>query len=470
MGLGVWLKQVWTLARHSVLQAIRMKVVLIILIFLVIVGVALPAILKSDGTQAGQIRLIFTYYFYFIVIMLSVLTVFLSSATLNQEIKNQHILLLDPKPVSRGTVLVGKWLGVMIVDAALLAVMLVITYGFVKYFGQRFPGQSEAQHETLSAQLLVAWKAGVPPSPDVEELAREKFELLKKQQMLVEHKSEESQYELLRETIEKRAKVAPPYQPVTFVISGVPKVPADKKLAFRFRYGSSASKTDYEVFGRFRFKDAHGKDITEPHLWAYKVDTVHAFSVPPSVVRDDGTVEIEYTNFDPNGNTAWFPARDGLCLLFPVTTMGANFVRAGTMIFLWLAFFAMVGIFASTSLSFPVAVLLTATVLVVALLKGLITSDFIPKLVAFGPDVAPPWMAESVGDTILHGILRSFVAIFPGFSDYNVVPLISEGCYIGNWSILTSFFWLVVVRGGVLALLGWYLYSRRELAALTPTA
>ena len=136
--MGV-IKQIWTIARQSVLQAIRMKIVLILIAFLVVLVPALPLLLKSDNTHEGQIRMMITYSVYLTSFFLSVLTLFLSCVTLNIEIKHQHMFLLDPKPISRGTLLVGKWVGVMLINAVLLVAMLGVTYGLVRYFGRQWP-------------------------------------------------------------------------------------------------------------------------------------------------------------------------------------------------------------------------------------------------------------------------------------------------------------------------------------------
>lgn len=479
MALLNWLKQVWTLACHSVLQAIRMKVVLIIVVFLVIIAVALPAILRSDGTQEGQIKLILTYYLYFVTVMLSVLTVFLSSATLNQEIKNQHILLLDPKPVGRGTVLVGKWLGVMIINAALLAIMLGVTYGFVKYFGRKLPGQPEDAHLVLRQNLLTAREAAQPPMPDVAKIVESHLEFLKRNNLMPPRKSEEWVRGQLTANTVKRAVSALPGRPVSWVIKGVPQLDETDWLTVRFRHHSSAASRDHEVLDLFVFVDRNGKKITEPFMRKFKVDAPHKFFVRPDVVGKDGTVRIQYVNLDPEVEVL-FPAVGGLQLLYPKATMGENFVRVGAMIFFQLAFYAMVGIFASTFLSFPVAVLLTASVFFIAMMKDLIYVEFIPKVTVFGPDMAPPGTPQPFGDVLLRNVLAMFFAIFPGFGEYNTIPLISEGYCVpsvsggflgifGGPSLLKCFVWVPLVRGGILALVGWYLFWRRELAVLAPT-
>ena len=108
--------QVWTIARHSLVQAFRMKIAVVLIVFMLIMVPSLPFLLQSDNTHEGLLRMLITYQIYLISFLLGVLTLFLSAITLNTEIKNQHIFLLDPKPVARGTLLLGKWCGVMLIN------------------------------------------------------------------------------------------------------------------------------------------------------------------------------------------------------------------------------------------------------------------------------------------------------------------------------------------------------------------
>src|SRR5208283_4797287 len=101
----------------------------------------------------GQLRLVITYSVMLITFLLGVLTLFLSAITLNTEIKNQHIYLLDPKPISRGTLLLGKWCGVMLVNLILLTVMLGATYGFLKYLGRRMKGESQQGYNLVRSEV-----------------------------------------------------------------------------------------------------------------------------------------------------------------------------------------------------------------------------------------------------------------------------------------------------------------------------
>ena len=137
--MGFWpaLKQVWTIARHSILQALRMKVALVLVGFMVVLLVVMPYVLKSDQTHEGQAKIFITYSMYLISFVLSVLTLLLSTAALWMEVKGRQILMLDTKPISRGTLLLGKWAGVMLINVVLVVVMFTTTYLLLVFWVSR---------------------------------------------------------------------------------------------------------------------------------------------------------------------------------------------------------------------------------------------------------------------------------------------------------------------------------------------
>ena len=467
-------KQIWTIARHSVVQAIRMKVVIILVAFLLVLVPALPFLLKSDDTVAGQIRMIVTYCVYLTSFLLSILTLFLSAMTLNSEIKGQHIFLLDPKPVPRGVVLLGKWLGVMLINLALLSLMLGATYGLVRYFGrlekvegpEAYQEARRLEHERLKANVLTALEVRQPPLPaDMGERLDNEVARLKEENLMPEGKTEAWVRQRLFERFSKSgAAVVPPHGTVTWVISDIPKF--DGWLVVRFRHYGDKGPYDYALPGEFHVNE--GGQPSSFYPGPFQVGAGQTFAVPSSVVQEDGTVEIRYANRDEKV-AALFPFQEGITVLFPRATLAENFVRAGIMILLRLTFIAIVGIFASTFLSFPVAVLLTMVVFTVGQFSSFLFTDVLKDVFLFGPDAVPPGTPLHPLDEFTRSAIYYFFRLFPSFHQYDIVPAISSGQFIRTGWIFWCFVWLPLVRGGVLAVAGWIIFNRRELAALTPT-
>jgi hypothetical protein len=471
------LYQVWTIARHSLVQAMRMKVAIVLVVFTLIMVVALPLLLQQPGeTHEDHLRMVITYPIYLITFLLGILTLFLSTMTLSTEIKNQHIFLLDPKPVSRGTLLIGKWCGVMLINLILLTVMLGATYGFVKYLGRKGQGESQQGYDLVKWEVLSARRVAQPPLPPLDEWVKTEVNNIVAKGEVPEGKSLQWVEQQVRARLSKAAWVVPPGGVMTWTVKDLPKSLSKSKgaVVIRFRHFADAGSSETLLPGKFIVNE-HGQPYSTRED-AFSVEKSHFFGVPAEEVKPDGTLEISYQNTyappqedkeAPPVIRAMFPFEDGIQVLYPAATFGENVIRAGAVIFMRLAFVAMVGIWASTFLSFPVAVLLSLVVFMVGYFADFILNDLVGQMIVFGTSMAPPWMPANPVDNLIRNVFASILMLFPNFAKFDVVTNLSEGMLISMASVFDCFLWLVLIRGGVLTLTGWLIFKRRELAAAT---
>ena len=464
MGLWDLLKQTWTIARHSLTQAIRMKIVLVLVAFLIVLVPLVPIVIKSDNTHAGQVKLIITYCFYLTSFFLSVLTLFLSASTLNTEIRHQHIFLLDPKPVPRCIVLLGKWLGVMLINTVLLAAMMATTYGLVRWYSRPQPGESPMGYAQFKAEMLTARESRRPPQPKVEEWVEKEFQLRKDKGMLPKNRSEDWLRAKIREQLAKAAWRVPPNGTVKWVIEDVPEF--DGVLVVHFMHHSDSGKQHYLISGEFVVNES-GQPISRL-MQPFQINKHHTFGVPKGVRRDDGTVEIRYTNYDKQGVAALFPFQTGIEVLYPAGSLAENFFRGGLMILLKLTLIAILGIFASTFLSFPVAILFVIAVFMVGHMINFVFVDILEDLYVFGSQYDKPGSQIHPYDNALRTAIYYFFNLFPNFGRYDVTRNLQEGYIIGNMVLFKCFMAFPFIRGGILAVAGWYIFRRRELAVISP--
>lgn len=477
------LSQIWTIARHSILQAIRMRMVIILVIFLMVLVVALPFLLRSDNTHDGQLRMVITYSTYLVSFLLSVLTLFLSAITLNTEIKNQHIFLMDPKPVSRGVVLLGKWLGVMLINLVLLAGMLAMSYGLVRYLARPMKGEPPQSYKLLvQDQVLTARRIAAPARPDLTERVEQEIRMMKEKGLMPEQKSEGWVRSRLYERMSKSAWIIPPGYKASWKIYDVPEFKDPCTLIIRFRHFGDKGAYDHKIVGTFLVNES-GQPMSKL-TDDFQVSKPHSFGVPSTVVREEEigegpvkkkvrVVEISYLNEDPStesepGVAALFPFEDGIQVMYPAASLANNYVRAGVMILLRLTFIAIVGIFASTFLSFPVAVLLSLVVFMIGHMADFVMGDLLSDLYLFGTSAVPPGTPLHGGDQAIRAVLSWFFLLFPNFNAYDITPALADGQVINAGAIWHCFLWLPLIRGGILAVAAWYIFRRRELAALTP--
>jgi ABC-type transport system involved in multi-copper enzyme maturation permease subunit len=122
------LRRTLAMAQLTVLEAIRRK---IIWAFVVFVLLLMFASLFLDGISDNPARIYLSIVLnssYFLILLLSVV---LSTFSLPNEVKNRTIYSLVTKPIRAGEIVLGKILGFTVIGTVVLAVMCVVSYGFV---------------------------------------------------------------------------------------------------------------------------------------------------------------------------------------------------------------------------------------------------------------------------------------------------------------------------------------------------
>src|SRR3954465_1549815 len=106
--------------------------------------VALPLLLKDDGTARGFTQILLTYTLSVITTLLGFSTLWLACGTLARDVEDCQMQMVAVKPVARWEIWLGKWLGLLMLNAALLAVAGGSVYGLLQWRAKRLP---EAQQK-----------------------------------------------------------------------------------------------------------------------------------------------------------------------------------------------------------------------------------------------------------------------------------------------------------------------------------
>src|SRR6266536_3632907 len=115
--------------------------------------VALPLLLKDDGTARGFIQIMLTYTLSVITTLLGFSTLWLACGTLARDIEDCQMQMVAVKPIARWQIWLGKWLGILLLDATLLAVAGASVYGLLQWRAQRLPA---GEREILRNEIFVA--------------------------------------------------------------------------------------------------------------------------------------------------------------------------------------------------------------------------------------------------------------------------------------------------------------------------
>ncbi len=467
------MNKIWAIATHMAAEGVRMRIAAVVIAVYMILMPSLPFLLKGDGTLHGHVQVIITYSLLLASILLSVLTLALSTGSLCLEIRDKQMFLLDTKPVQRWQILAGKWIGVMLINAALLAFMGLSSYGFIRFLASRRgtleEAQFKAEQDKLHNQVLCARRSFKPPKPDIEKMVLRRLRELKKANRIPEGMTEEEARRLVRSRLLNRLKSVPYGFVRRWKFTGLPvRRYGWRHFTVRFKYYLGNEWTSTEVDGYWRFR-AKGAKQSLDVATRFTSGNFHEFNVPLDVVSPKGELVVEFVNTDRHRVSASFPLDDGLELLFPVSGFAANLTRGLILMACKLGFLAAAGLLCSTFLTLPVAVTLA---LCIYLLSGL--SGFIEDMVrspALFTSLRPNETGQMVSvptlpKTILKWYLTALTYIMPPFKEFQVVGKLNAGREI-SWTVVGKAAAIVLLlRGGVLALLAARIFARRELADL----
>jgi hypothetical protein len=115
--------------------------------------VLLPLLIKDDGTARGFAQILLTYTLSTITLLLGFATLWLSCGVLARDIEDCQMQMVVVKPIPRWQIWLGKWIGVISLNAALLTVAGTAVYGVLIYRAGLLP---EKERQTLYSEILIA--------------------------------------------------------------------------------------------------------------------------------------------------------------------------------------------------------------------------------------------------------------------------------------------------------------------------
>lgn len=474
---------IWAVARKMILEAINHRVVLVLLVFLLVVTPSLPFILQTEGNVKSQAQIVFTYALFTATILLSLLAIFTATASICGEVERQQVHVTDCKPLGRWQFILGKWLGIVVMCAALLFVMAGSVYGLVRYIARErdYSGLSEweaakkkAQREKLFDEVFVTRIARKLPKPDISAAVWKELDKLREMGELerLGGKEEYTKQELARRILLARHSILP-RGARRWVIQGLQ--PGKEGSVFvRFKLYSGSHEHQYMVPGVWTIEKAQFSEKTKDGKQKvklvpafrkggyWKTSSFQEFKVPASLVAPNGSLYLTYFNGLPR-NTVQIAQENGLEVLQKAEGFFPNYYRSLIVIFFYIALLAALGLMAGSMFSFPVASLLVVFIC----LTGLI-GPWMVGIIAEGKTFIGYLDAPSKLNTVLDHLLKLFLSgmlrVVPHFGKFNPLDDLVSGRLV-SWSLVsTAGATLLFFKGALGMLIGIYFYTRRELA------
>ncbi|HEV2694457.1 MAG TPA: hypothetical protein VG347_16305 [Verrucomicrobiae bacterium] len=446
--------------------ALRFKLFLVIAALLIVAVVGLPIVIRDDGTAAGFTQIILTYTLSAITALLGISTLWLSCGTLARDIEECQIQVVATKPIARWQIWIGKWLGIVTLNAALLAISGGCVFGLLQWRASKLPADEQA---VLHEQILVARGSAKEPSSDADiDKVTEKILADRLKTTQVENVDVPEVRKQIREGVLANFQQVPPgYTRQWKIDLGFAKNHlAGKPLQLRVKFNSA----DKSPSGTFTLQWLAGIPESgkywpsEPMSLA--PDTFHEFAIPPDLFDKDGVLSI--TVYNRNNTALLFSLDDGMEVLYPEGGFALNFARGLGIIFCWLALMAALGLMAASFLSFPVAAFFSLAMLVMVMSSGTLADAIDSGSVAAG-DSEKGIAGHSAADIVLIPAFKGLLTVIRLVGNFSPIESLSTGRSITWTELGLAFTQIVLIIGGFFAVLGIMFFNRRELATAQGT-
>jgi len=504
--VGLWLARrllspgyaIIGVARTLLDEAIRMRLPVVLIVGVMVIVPVLPFVLDSGDRLEYRLQTFLSWSTMAVSLLLSLMTLFLAISTIVRELERKQVFLTMTKPITRWEYLVGKWLGIIVLNVVMVSTATVGIYAFSLYLEQQ-PARDEFDRLAIRERVLVARSATVPLPSDPElfpRLFEQRAELMQATKPETYGEPGTAMKDLSPEHLKEVRKALlnqwysiGPRQTQTYVFEnlGVAKETAQEvQLRLEPTARSNVQDTSGKVFLTFRINGRPYMPFGRPFI-DFSPETVHSLWIPTHVIDENGRLEVEIFNPLLAGNipqpTITFNTTDGLEVLYRVGSFGPNLARSMVMLWSRLCFLAMLGLLAGTTLSFPVAALACMTVFFAASSMGFLqesleyyarfpieTLPFLDRVGLITGDIfeniskGESWDAVKI---IVRIVGQSFAWVVPPFSEYAGGDLVANGRSV-TLSHMGEAIWRVGLLWTVgLGLAAWYLFGRKELARVT---
>ncbi|MGB2809328.1 MAG: hypothetical protein WBC22_16420 [Sedimentisphaerales bacterium] len=445
------MRSIWAVAANTIKQALRMKIAAVFIVLLIVLLPVMGLSMTGDGTLMGRLQTFVSYSLSLTNLLLCLLTIIVTIYTLTSDIQQRQIYSVITKPIRRYQLLLGKLLGVVLLNTALLALFSAIIYAITIYT-PKFSVVDQADLIQVENEFFTARAALVPPEVDVTNEVLDTYEKLKRGGQLPPDVSRSKFIDGLtkRKQLEKRAAVVG--QQLVWEFHNVKVLDPNETLFIRYKYDVSINPPDSQVYSRWDVGDS--RQYPAEFATFLRKDPIRTFrelEFPAHLIAEDGYLAIRFLNVPLNDTTVMFPP-DGLEVLYKADTFTTNFIRVVLLILFRLIFLASLSLLASTFLSFPVAILLSLCIYFTATFSGFCLESF-------------DYLGENLNWVYFYTV-RPIVLLLPQFDKFNPAKFIVPARLL-SWPLLAKVAGLMVcIKAFLLLLLAALIFKFREIAKI----
>ena len=475
--------QVQAIAHTVIKEASRTRISLIFIVLLLALLPMLPFWLDPDSPLRHRVQTFISRSVGMTFVFCACMTIVLGCATVSFEIRDRQIWQIMCKPVSKFRYILGKWVGILLLNAMVIFIAGISTFLYIQYLRTTdvAPGvQGDMDRLAVTEEVLTARSTQLPQYPPIpEELLQQYIQGAFENDPLRETEDEIPGYleRRLRRQFERELdftrRMIPPGRDGepglrTFTFTDLNEcVGSRSPLTLRYRFLIGGSDTSESFTCGFVFNQDPNTMIQREYVPTMS----HFVMFPPSFVRPDGTMSVTVVNFAQmssfEGSAQIYFDEEDFEVLYRVGGFEANFLRAMLVMLIKLGFLAGLAICCATFLSFPVACLSSFTIFMAATMGPYLAYS----LEYYAPVEANRVEWDDMGyviqwlfESAIRKIAQVTVFMLEAFGQYRPTNDLVNGLVVSWGTVLGSFLRLAVIWSGISLVLGYIVLRNRQLA------
>lgn len=514
------MRRLWAVARQTFLECLRSRVAAVVMIIMLVTLLGLGLFMQDSATLKGRIQTFMAYSSGLLQILLAAMTVLVGSKVVSEDVKSKTVFLLASKPLARWQYMLGRWLGLVMLNAMLIGGSYIAIYALVQYIrscptdvetriarGEGLSKDEDDDRRAIDNELLTARVARSPEPIDIEAEVQATVERLQAEGGMEDAIRREIEARLLamnpkaavdpnqvrqqmqdtglrqlllqkitndiRKRVFEGRLVIPPGQGLRLEFAHLPKIADSQTLQMIYRLHPTHANEDENAQTAWLARDpaVDGNVI----MWPRRTDPIKipvTLDIPGRAIAPDGRLQIQYVNLQ--GDTDMKLKLEEISVMCPSGSFEANLARGALLTLAGMCFWAALAVMFAGFLSFEIACMACFLFVGVGYASGfLIESTRLPS-----------YMTPSNWQYISHWLVSAVTFPLPSFSDVSPTDRLVEGLTIDWTSVLSELaiwvrpaepgsFWSNLgfqpafgcgLKTAIALLLGCVIYQRRELA------
>jgi hypothetical protein len=482
------------IARAIVEEAVGTRLSVLLVMLVVVALPTLPLVLDPSERLAYRLQFFLDWSLSGASALLALITIALSCSSVCGDIESHRIHMALSKPLRRWEYLLGKWLGVVLLDLLFVALVGLGVYAFAESLS-RSPAADNADLRAVEEQVLTARASARPVHPRQQEFDKAVeaaiAEIRKDDPALFDKDAAGARKRIFSQHVFLWHTVSP-HVVASYLFTGLEaaklRTPVVQLRLQAFADNSSTSAAEIR-FALWLNERPYPVKQGKHEEYVLAAGPLHTLELPSTAIADDGTLRVTIANRnmvmpgDPAPTSIGFNPGEGLELLYRVGSFEGNMLRALLLMWAKLAMLSAVALAAAAWLGLPVAMLASLMVFAAAVASGFL-ADAID--IYTGVDIADPTLTSMLrlrGTLLMERVAKAewweaiktvgswagdaFLMLIPSFGDYDSITQVATGRLVSAASTAAGVCELGLAYPLLLLAIGWWLIERRDLVSST---